>query len=187
MLDKYEGIFKLESKHPPLSTVKVGDRVWMKTQMFSFAHRGTLATYQTRTITRIDKNGRLYFVNPDYLDKKGPRIAWRWGFDPATGEAKEYSKSELFAIRPDELEAIQAADTQHAREVLDANQKADAKREAEAKAEAIRQAAPDLLEALKSLREAFRDLGIKRDVRKHYHLMVAEAAADKAIRKAEGQ
>lgn len=47
-------------------------------------------------------------------------------------------------------------------------------------------AAPDLLETLKHLRAEIRAV-IKFDVKKHYSLIVADVAADKAIAKAEGK
>ena len=46
-------------------------------------------------------------------------------------------------------------------------------------------AAPDLLAALEDLRKELRP-AVKLDVKKYYSLMVAEVAADKAIRKARG-
>lgn len=46
--------------------------------------------------------------------------------------------------------------------------------------------APELLEALKVLRKELR-AHIKLDVKKHYSLMVADAAAGKAITKATGE
>ena len=46
-------------------------------------------------------------------------------------------------------------------------------------------AAPDLLAALEGLRERLRD-HIKFNVRKHASLMIADVAADNAIRKARG-
>jgi hypothetical protein len=47
-------------------------------------------------------------------------------------------------------------------------------------------AAPELLEALKLLKSQIKE-HIRFDVKKHYSLMVADAAADKAISKAEGK
>ncbi len=47
-------------------------------------------------------------------------------------------------------------------------------------------AAPDLLAALESLRAQLR-AHVRMDVKKHYSLMAAEVAADKAIRRARGE
>jgi hypothetical protein len=47
-------------------------------------------------------------------------------------------------------------------------------------------AAPEMLDALRDLRRELRGV-VKLDVRKHFSLMVADAAANKAIFKAEGQ
>lgn len=46
--------------------------------------------------------------------------------------------------------------------------------------------APELLQALKDLQKELR-AHVKFDVWKHYSLMVADVAADKAIRKAKGE
>ena len=59
--------------------------------------------------------------------------------------------------------------------------------QAEAEANALTMtSAPDLLAALEGLRERLRE-HIKFNVRKHAHLMIADVAADKAIRKARGE
>lgn len=54
------------------------------------------------------------------------------------------------------------------------------------KAERIRNAAPDMLEALKLFQAALTEYKL-RDVRKRFSLSVADAAASKAIYKAEGR
>ena len=64
--------------------------------------------------------------------------------------------------------------------------KLDAEAEEARNQERIKEAAPDLLAALEGLRKQLRG-HVRMDVKKHYSLMVADVAADKAIRKARGQ
>jgi hypothetical protein len=88
---------------PALSTVKVGDSVWVG-QADSY---GCFTTHHTTKISYIDDKGRLYVCTEKVY---ATRSGWRYGFDTTTGQCKHnYSKQRLLAIAPRERAAIDKA------------------------------------------------------------------------------
>ena len=138
-----------------LAELRAGDYVWIETDH----PRANGKRRRLSQISAVNKR-RLYICVPNAKHSYGKQFGklyiedWRYGFDTKTGKAFHYEHDTMIAASDDEV-AQELANQQKKKDDEQAEQE---KRQREY---LVRQAAPDLLEALQTIQRGFADGSIQ--------------------------